>query len=59
MEGTRTRSFSPPFFDPAEVEAPMMRGNAAVVPHRGVGGISKVLERPSVDRAAASPLLSV
>ena len=50
-EGPRPRWFSlPPFFDPAEVEAAMMRGNAEVVPQRGVGGISKVLERPSVDR---------
>ena len=35
-EGPRPRWFSPPpFFDPAEVEAAMMRGNAEVVPHRG------------------------
>jgi hypothetical protein len=41
----------PPFFDPAEVEVAMMRGNAAVVPPRGVGeGISKVQDRPSLDR---------
>jgi hypothetical protein len=38
MEGPRPRWFSPPpFFDPPEVEAAMMRGNAAVGPHR-VGG---------------------
>jgi hypothetical protein len=27
----------PPFFDPPEVEAAMMRGNAEVAPHRGWG----------------------
>jgi hypothetical protein len=40
----------PPFFDHTEVEAAMMRGNAAVVPQRGAGGISKFFERPSLDR---------
>ena len=57
MEGPRPRCFSPPlFFDPAEVEAAMMRGNAEVVPHRGAGGILKGLERPSLDRAGSTNL---
>jgi hypothetical protein len=48
----------PPFFEPTEVAA-MMRGNAAVVPHLGVGGISKILERSSRDRADAAVLQHV
>jgi hypothetical protein len=43
----------PPFFDPAEVEAAMMRGNAEVVPHRAVGGISKVCAHSPADRRGA------
>jgi hypothetical protein len=39
MEGPPPRWFSPPpFLDPPEVEAAMMRGNAEVGPHRGRGG---------------------
>ena len=46
-EGPRPRWFSPPpFFDPAEVEAAMMRGNAEVVPHRGGGGYHESFSPP-------------
>ena len=45
------------FFDPAEVEAAMMRGNAEVVPHRGWGGILKFFAPSPADRPLASLLL--
>jgi hypothetical protein len=54
MEGPRPRWFSlPPFFDPAEVEAAMMRGNAEVGPHRGGGGILKFFAPSPADRRGA------
>jgi hypothetical protein len=40
-----------PFFDPAEVEVAMMRGNAAVVPHQG--GYHEVFRRLARDHRGA------